>query len=212
MATAIKDAIRKPLLIVALANLAAFYIVLSADGALGGDFAEVSRAWLRGLPAVLGLPLIGILTSQIDSEMKARLVFLRWRDPLPGCRAFSKHAKGDARIDLGALKRAVKPWPTSARQQNAAWYKLFKSVETRAEIAHLHREYLFARDYAFMATVFAVVLGAAALAEFANGWSAAGYIAALILQFVLTSRAARAHGIRLVTTVLALVGAGQRRK
>ena len=44
--------------------------------------------------------LAAVANHLVSSELKARLVFLRWRNPYPGCRAFSYYVERDSRIDV----------------------------------------------------------------------------------------------------------------
>ena len=40
---------------------------------------------------------------------------MRWSNPLPGCEAFSRHAKQDQRIDIAALQRLCGRLPEDPR-------------------------------------------------------------------------------------------------
>ena len=190
------------------ANLALFYGVVQHDIILAGNWMEaVGR--LRGIvPAGVGIALTGVLNAQLPADVKARIVFLRWRDPLPGSEAFTKHGPSDPRVDMGALQRAFGPLPTAAREQNALWYKMYKSVASEPAVSHVHRAFLFTRDYACLSLFALVVLGIAGFVQIQLRTAAFGFLGLLVLQFLLARRAARNHGVRFVTTVLALKGAG----
>jgi len=190
------------------ANLALFYAAVQHDAILAGNWAETARQLGDALPAGIGLALTGVLNAQLSSEAKARIVFLRWRNPLPGSEAFTKHARQDPRVDIAALKSAFGPLPIAAREQNALWYKLYRSVGSDPSVVQVHRAYLFTRDYACLALFACFVLGGAGLAQIPSTGTALGYLGILIIQFLLARRAARTHGVRLVTTVLALKSAG----
>jgi len=190
------------------ANLALFYGVVQHDAILGGNWAEAARQLGEAVPAGLGLALTGVLNAQLSPEAKARIVFLRWRDPLPGAEAFTKHAKDDPRVDLAALEAACGPLPVTAREQNALWYRLYKSVGADPSVIQVHRAFLFTRDYACLALFTCAVLGVAGFVQIPSTRTALGYFALLVAQFLLARRAARNHGVRFVTTVLALKSAG----
>lgn len=130
-----------------------------------------------------------------------------WKHPLPGCRAFSRHAHADSRVDIAALERAHGPLPEGPREQNALWYRLYKSVESEAAVVQVHRAFLFARDYACLALMMTIVLGGAALFQVPSTGARLAYVGILALQFVLSGQAARNHGNRFVTTVLAIKAA-----
>jgi hypothetical protein len=132
---------------------------------------------------------------------------MRWRNPLPGCEAFSRYAKGDERIDFSALERLWGPLPENPREQNALWYRLYKSVDLDPSVEQVHRSFLFTRDYACLALMLAVVLGLVGFVQIPSKRIAAVYFFVLVLQFLVAGQAARIHGKRFVTTVLAIKGA-----
>lgn len=145
-----------------------------------------------------------LLTGPLSHEAKARLVYWRLAHPLPGCRAFTKYALADARIDMKALAKNVGALPTDPGEQNAKWYKLYRLVSDDAAVAHAHRLYLMYRDMAAM-SLFLVPLVPAALwyagAVSASRWIAGGLFA---LQYVLCAISARHSGARFVCNVLAV--------
>jgi len=190
------------------ANLAVFYGVVQHDAIVGGNWAEAVRQLGEAVPAGLGLALTGVLNAQLSPEAKARIVFLRWRDPLPGAEAFTKHAQDDPRVDLAALEGACGPLPVAPREQNALWYRLYKSVGADPSVIQVHRAFLFTRDYACLGLFMCAVLGVAGFVQIPSTRTAVGYFALLVAQFLLARRAARNHGVRFVTTVLALKSAG----
>ncbi|MCH9052754.1 MAG: hypothetical protein IIA72_17055 [Proteobacteria bacterium] len=209
MVASLKDANKLPLLAAMVANLAVFYAAVKTDAIIGGAWLDVARSLTEALPAGLGLVLIGIVNAQLSADAKARIVFFRWQNPLPGSHAFTHYSATDPRIDLGFLEEAHGPLPTDPRQQNALWYKLYKSVEKDASVMQVHREFLFARDYTCLALMMAILLGGAGLVQIPSSGTALSYLGVLVVQFLLAGRAARNHGRRFVTTVLALKGAGR---
>jgi len=184
-------------------NLLLFLIFLKGKFLLPGAWPSAAGELWQAIPASLGLALTGVINSQLSATTKARLVFLRWSNPLPGCEAFSRYASSDARVDVGALERKVGPFPVEPRAQNDLWYKLFKSVESQAAIVQGHQAFLFTRDYACLAFLMVIVLGVAALVQNPDGKSTALYFGFLALQYLLTRRSARNNGQRLVGSVLA---------
>jgi hypothetical protein len=207
MASSLKDKNKAALFAVMAVNLAVFYGAVKTDALFGGKWLELAKGLGEALPAGLGLVLVGIANAQLSAEAKARVVFLRWNNPLPGCEAFSRHASRDPRIDLDELGRRHGPLPSDPAQQNRLWYKLYKSVEAEPSIQQVHREFLFARDYACLALMMIVILGGVGFLQIRSLSTALGYFAILVLQFALTVRAARNHGRRFVTNVLATEGA-----
>lgn len=191
------------------ANVAFYYAVVQNNAILAGDWISLAQNLGSALPAGLGLVLTGILNAQLSPEMKARIVFMSWNDPLPGCKAFSHHAKSDARVDIACLELTHGPLPIAPREQNALWYRLYKTIENEPAVKQVHRAFLFTRDYTSLALMFAVFFGVAGFFQISSKLVALGYFGLLVLQFVLAGQAARNHGKRFVTTVLAIKGAAQ---
>ena len=207
MAASLKERNKWALMSVAAGNLLIFYAAVQYDSLLAGDWTELAAGLEKLIPTGLGLALIGIINAQFSAEAKSRIVFMRWDNALPGCEAFSYYAHSDPRVDVAALDSLYGPLPTDPREQNSLWYKLYRSVEDHASVLQAHKEFLFARDYACLAVMMMAVLGISGFLYVPSFGTSAAYFALLLLQFVLASRAARNHGKRFVSTVLALKSA-----
>jgi len=207
MEKSLKDGNRLSLYLVMLANLSFFYLVVQNNAIVTGRWFDLLRNAASVVPAGLGLILTGVLNAQLSAEMKSRVVFMRWRNPLPGCEAFSRYAKNDPRIDFSAIERLWGPLPASPREQNALWYRLYKSVDVDQSVAQVHRSFLFTRDYACLALMLAVVLGLVGFVQIRSKSIAAIYFFVLVFQFLVAGQAARNHGKRFVATVLAIKAA-----
>ncbi len=209
MADSLKDKNRLGLFGLMAANLAVFYTAVQNDAIFAGDWMAFVRHLDAALPAGVGIALTGIINAQLTPEAKSRIVFLRWNNPLPGSEAFTRYAYCDPRVDIASVERAHGPFPTDPRKQNELWYRLYKSVESEPAVMQVHRAFLFARDYACLTLMMAIVLGIAGFLQIPSTGTALSYLVVLVLQFALASQAARNHGRRFVTTVLALKGAGR---
>lgn len=170
-----------------------------------------AMSWLASsrIAGVSIAPLIVLLlTSLLPSSVKAVLVFWRVRDPLPASRAFSVHALADPRVDLARLRATVGEFPVVPRDQNSLWYRLFKQVEDTAVVAEAHRHFLLFRDLAALSALMVVIAPMTIFAFGASGFGVGVSFVLFVLQYGATAIAARHHGVRLVTNVLALHGAG----
>jgi hypothetical protein len=203
----LKDQNTTSLVTILIVNIAIFAVALKTDQLMAADYQEILKQWQALIPAGVGAVLIGVINGLLDTQTKARLVFWRWHDPLPGSRAFSHYVHLDPRIDVGALKSKVGPFPTKPNEQNALWYKLYKSVENDPRVLHVHRLYLLTRDYAGIAFMLLVVFGGIGIVAMQTYQTELLYTAALFMQFVASAVAARNYGIRFVNTVLALKAA-----
>jgi hypothetical protein len=192
---------------VMVANLALFYAVVQNNAIITGNWISLALNIASVLPVGFGIVLTGIINAQLSAETKSQIVFMRRSNPLPGCEAFTRHARSDARVDISSLERICGALPSDPREQNALWYRLYKSVENEPSIRQVHRAFLFARDYTCLSLMFVVVLGVAGFLQIPSTRIALIYLIVLLLQFVLAGQAARNHGRRFVTTVLAIKGA-----
>ena len=84
-----------------------------------------------------------------------------------------------------------------------------RQSEDHPSVLQVHREFLFTRDYAGLALMMLIVLGAMGFIQIPSTQTGWLYLGVLVLQFALVWHAARNHGRRFVTTVLALKSAGK---
>jgi hypothetical protein len=202
-APSLKDGNSKTLLALLAFNVAGFYLLAHAQAITLGDWAKLATGWMSVLPAGVGVAVTGLVNSLVSSDTKARLVFWRWHNPLPGSEAFTRHGPKDHRVDMAALSAQHGPLPTDPKSQNILWYRLFKSVAAESSVEQAHRQFLFARDFAFMALVMLVVLGIAAAIFIRPILTAEVYALLLVIQWCIATRAANVGGHRFVTNVLA---------
>lgn len=200
----LKDQNASSLITILVVNIAIFAVALKTDQLLAADYQEMLKHWQALIPAGLGAVLIGVINGLLDIQTKTRLVFWRWHDPLPGSRAFSKYVHLDPRIDVAALKSKLGPFPTKPSEQNACWYKLYKSVENDPRVLHVHRLFLLTRDYAGIAFMLLIVFGGIGAFAMQSYKTESLYVGALLLQLLASAVAGRNYGVRFVNTVLAL--------
>ncbi|MGY4230088.1 hypothetical protein ACVMIH_007449 [Bradyrhizobium sp. USDA 4503] len=189
----------KWLVMLAMLDAGALFLFI-APGLVQADTFTAVRASLAPVLPVAVLILNGLLSH----EAKARLVYWKLADPLPGSEVFSKHAPADARIDMAALKRNVGVLPTDPAEQNAKWYKLYRRVSRDPAVVEAHRLYLVYRDMAAISIMLVALVPAALLYTGSPGIACAAGGALFAVQYLLCAIAARHSGIRLVTNVLAI--------
>lgn len=166
--------------------------------------------WMKDLstaiPSGVAATILGVAMNELmRGEFKARFLFMRWTNPLPGTRAFTEFAPGDPRIDLMVLtKRFGKPdLPTAPEDQNKLWYRIMKANESRPSVAYAHQYYLLMRDLTFVTGILAVAtLIVLALTRSASGiWLVAmGFVAG---ELALSVRAGRSLAHEFVCNALA---------
>ena len=152
--------------------------------------------------------LAGWLSYLLPADLKNALVFLRWKNALPGHR-FLQLAENDTRIDVQALRAKVVNYDSLVsdhKAQNSYWYREFyRPVANQDEVASTHKSYLLYRDAAAVSLLCAVifVLAKLLLAEFMAGIGVGSILVfgAAVLGFI---AAAGNLGRRLVTTAVAV--------
>ena len=200
----LKDANRPKLWTTIAANVAVLFAF--------AQYHSVSTTGVSGLiagatnlvPLTLALILTTVANGLLSDETKTRLVFLRWRNVLPGHRAFSVFAVTDTRVDLEGLRKLIgKEWPTDPDAENRMWYRLFKEIENDPAVLYSHGEYLFTRDYTGFAALCVIALGTTATLMVGPVSVLLVYLGVLVLQFLVVRHTAATYGNRFVRTVLA---------
>jgi hypothetical protein len=162
----------------------------------------------------IAMLLVGALDALPGADLKARIVFGRWRNPLPGSRAFEKaNLDSDVRIDRERLREAVGgTFPRGAREQNTAWYRLYQLWAEDARVEHVHFQWLLYRDLTWLALL---LLGLGLVAAAVNTHARATALVSAVLAAVLViffRAAASQHAVRFCNTVLALASTAPDKK
>ena len=176
-------------------------IVAVIAGLLDSDWLSASNLKHAGSAAILPIAVL-LFVNVIPAAWRDRLGHLRWKNPLPGNRAFTEYGPQDDRVDMGALENTRGPLPTVPKEQNALWYKLYKEVENEVSVGESQKRYLLFRDLATMTLTLLVASPALAIPF---DWRVAGWAACIFtIQTLLCAATSRNTGIRFVTNVLVL--------
>jgi hypothetical protein len=200
----LKDLNRWQIWLTIAANAVVFYGASQWDAIAVSGFRAAIAGAANLLPVGLAVVVTTVANGLLSADLKARLVFLRWKHALPGHRAFSVYARKDPRIDFVRLQRALgnKP-PAGPEAENAAWYRFYLEVQNVPAVQQVHRDFLLLRDYTGLAALFLIGFGLAALFVVATWKVFAFYLGFLVLQLIVVRHAAATYGIRFVCTVLA---------
>lgn len=204
MSTPLKDGNRPALFALFAANLALLILAVKTGNLAAGNWTTIADGIERLLPAGVALVLTSLINAQLSPLLKARIVFFRWRDPLPGSEAFTRYGKDDPRVNLRALESKLGPLPSAPAEQNALWYKLFRSLQDEPAVTQAHKAFLLTRDYCCLMALMFPVVTATSLWLIPSWSTSATIVAIIVAQFLLSGQAARNHGRRLVSTVLAI--------
>lgn len=185
-------------------NLAIFLSLLVTKGFTGSSIEDLwARVTTKDGTIAAIIPILAIVLSGAIGDLgKARLVFWRWRNPLPGCRVFTELISTDPRIDVPALAKKLGEFPKDPQAQNALWYRLYRERQTDIRISEAHRVYLLTRDMATISTLFFILFSIGVFASKVDRNTALLYICALIAQYLLVASSARNYGKRFVLNVI----------
>jgi hypothetical protein len=204
----LKDENRWQLWLTIALNAVAFYTVAQSEAIAAAGWKGLFATAPDLLPVGFAFIVTSLASGLLSANMKARLVFLRWTRALPGHRAFSEHAPTDPRVDLDQLKKYLgNKLLEGPEAENKVWYRIFKEVEAAPEVRHIHREFLFMRDYTSFSVLFLAGLGIATLILVQPWRLALTYCLVLLLQFIIVRHVAATYGARFVCTVLAVKSA-----
>lgn len=193
-------------LFIAVNSLVFYSVLVSGKIELTGiKEALVNAATL--VPAALAGALATAINALPSSPMKARLVYMRWTNPLPAHRVFTRYAPRDPRIDMDRLKQVVGSIPTNESEQNRVWYRLYRQVADQPPISAVHRDFLLMRDFTALSAILILVMAPLAAYLIADKRVAASFILLLVAELLFFGRAAANCGIRMATNVLAAVAA-----
>lgn len=177
--------------------------LLSMDGRA---FAARLEAAAAPGTAALGLIVIAslLLLGMVKPNWRDRIMHWRWRDPLPGCRAFTQVGPTSSHVDMAALEATYGPLPTSGADQNRLFYRIYRDHRDDVGVLDAHGRYLAARDIGTITAL--VMLFLPWLAWWASGDAGRSfaYGLALVAVYALCVVATKNYSWRMVQHVLAL--------
>lgn len=211
MSKSLKEQNNWKLWLVLAANAVFFYTVIRTGSLqLSGVQKAFGEAGTLAPVGIAGI-LATVLNALPSADLKATFVFWRLKFALPGHRSFSRYARSDTRINTDRLIKMFKgKLPTAPAEQNAAWYKLYKTVQNDIVVADAHKTFLLLRDYTSLSVVLLAVFGLSALILLPDKRVGLAYVGMLVTQYLIVRQGAANAGVRMVTNVLALKTAAAR--
>lgn len=182
--------------------LALGYAVLFQISPGDAGVASISTALSAAAAAVLA----AVVVELLGSEAKARLIYCRWRQALPGYRAFTVHIHEDGlgRINMKALAARYGALPSDPKAQNAMWYGMLLKNGDAAPVAHAHQRYLLFRDLTWVTLILFVAAIGVSIRLGIESPPRLAFLGALFALLMLLWIAAARFGFNLVKTVLAV--------
>jgi hypothetical protein len=163
---------------------------------------------LKAVPAAVLCIACQLIQDVVPRSWKESLIFLRRRDRLPGCRAFTSVCDHDPRIPRAWIDTVITTNSMEPKAQNALWYGLYLKVSEKPQVAHENFRYLAWRDV----TMVLWILVFASVALFPLGVLGATRMGIVMLcctsSAIATTLAARNTAHSLVRNVVAHAAAG----
>lgn len=185
-------------------NLLLFFVFVYGAPTLLKGWAFLQDHFWNFFIGGIGVVCIGILNSQLSADLKASIVFFRWKNPLPGCEAFTRFIHQDSRINPNDFKKRHARLPVDPVEQNSLWYKMYNTVSGNPSVVYSHKAYLLYRDWSCMALMLLLAFVILVFFQKISIWISLSYVGILLLQFLLAANAARINARRLVLNVLAI--------
>lgn len=195
----------KPNLILFIAwNVIVLLVVLSSPIYLN-DGEEIARKILSedSLLMIFSPLLLIVLNGILSSRLKVFMVFWRWKNGLPGQRAFSRYMHSDPRINTDGLYNKYGELPADPVKQNNLWYSFLDKNKENIIVKDSHKAYLLTRDMTAISSVF--ILGIIVIL-FSDANSQLKWLSYLyfVAQYLVIMMVARNHGKRFTCNVLAI--------
>lgn len=197
----------KPNLILFIAwNVIVLLVVLSSPIYLN-DGEEIARKILSedSLFMIFSPLLLIVLNGILSSRLKVFMVFWRWKNGLPGHRAFSKYMHSDPRINKDGLKNRHGIFPADPASQNSLWYSFLNKHKENIIVRDSHKAYLLTRDMTAISSVF--ILGIVVIL-FSDAYNQLKWLSCVyfVAQYLVIMTVARNYGKRFTCNVLAIEG------
>lgn len=151
---------------------------------------------------LLILPILSIvLNGVMPNSFKEFFVFRRFKERLPGFRAFSKYGKQDARIDMNRLKAKYPEINTKLFDENVLWYKIYQKHQKAPSVWDAQKNYLFTRD---MTTLSIYFIAISLFIEFYLKIDLKSLYLFFLVEYFVLVLSCRNYSVKFVTNVLAL--------
>ena len=148
--------------------------------------------------------LIIVMEGIFKNTIKEFFVFWKFKNRLPGHRAFSHIGPSDPRIDMERVKQLFPHgFPVDPKKQNNEWFRLYRQYQDELQVFQSHKAFLLTRDLTSLTVVF---IPLSILGHFLLGSEPqmlVYHLLILVMLFMVISLSAKHYGERFVANVLA---------
>lgn len=144
-----------------------------------------------------------VLLGLVPPNLRDRLVHLKWDNPLPGARAFSRIGPRCGRVDLATVAAKFGPLPDEPADQDRLFYRIYREHRDEVGVLDAHRSYLATRDIATINIIIFMTAPWFAWWLAGDARRAGAYALGLFVSYLLFSIAAKNYAHRMVQNVLA---------
>lgn len=184
-------------------NIALLIAIISSKTGILSEFNSVYFEINEASIITVVSPLfIFVALNMINPDLKAIIVFWKVKNPLPGSYVFSSLIDKDKRIDTQELKSKIGEFPIISDDQNALWYRLYRTVSTSLYVEPSHKKFLLGRELVVLSAEILFVFPLVYLKLAADNHHIYLYIFILIFQYLILCIATQNIGKRFACNVL----------
>lgn len=158
----------------------------------------------QGFTPLTATILIVVLEGIFKNSVKEFFVFWRFKNRLPGYRAFSHIGPSDPRIDMERVRKLFPHGlPSDSKTQNSEWFRLYKQYQDELQVFYSHKAFLLTRDLTSLTVVFVPLSIFGHFLLGSKPQMLIYHLLILVILFIAISLSAKHYGERFVANVLA---------
>ena len=147
--------------------------------------------------------LIIVLEGIFKNSVKEFFVFWRFKNRLPGHRAFSHIGPSDPRIDMERVRKLFPHGlPSNPKTQNSEWFRLYRQYQDELQVFYSHKAFLLTRDLTSLTVIFIPLSIMGHFLLESKPQMLVYHLLILAILFIIISLSARNYGERFVANVI----------
>jgi hypothetical protein len=148
--------------------------------------------------------LIIVMEGIFKNSVKEFFVFWRFKNRLPGHRAFSHIGPGDPRIDMERVRQMFPDGlPSDPKIQNSEWFRLYRQYQDELQVFYSHKAFLLTRDLTSLTVLFIPLSISGHFILGSKPQMLVYHLLILVMLSIVISLSAKHYGERFVANALA---------